>query len=131
MAEPQSSALHDQAPPSAPALATLKKRADFLACAGGRSAHAPGMVVQARPRAGGGEGIRVGFTASRKIGKAVARNRARRRLREAARQVLPARGRAGWDYVLIARSETTNSRPFAKLLADLERALDRLHGGAP
>ena len=123
-------------PPDSPPLETLKKRAEFLACARGRSAHTPGMVVQSRRRKADGEGgsqggnqrIRVGFTASRKVGNAVIRNRARRRLREVAREVLPRRGRQGCDYVLIARNESTVSRPFTKLIGDLEQALDRLHG---
>ena len=115
-------------PPATPPLETLKKRAEFLACARGRSAHTPGMVVQSRRRKSDDQGIRVGFTASRKVGKAVARNRARRRLREVARQVLPRRGCEGFDYVLIARSGTTEARPFTRLVADLEQALDRLHG---
>jgi ribonuclease P protein component len=69
---------------------------------------------------------RIGFTASRKVGIAVARNRARRRLKAAAEAVLPKRGEPGFDYVAIARSETLTRR-FADLVADLETALGRVH----
>jgi ribonuclease P protein component len=116
-------------------LDTLKVRADFLrvASAGRRSA-GPGLVVQAASHpskpSGGATGIRVGFTASRKVGNAVVRNRAKRRMRAAAASVLPALGRPGTDYVLIARAGTAD-RPFAKLIADLEAALRRIgRGGA-
>jgi ribonuclease P protein component len=67
----------------------------------------------------------VGFTASRKVGNAVLRNRAKRRLRAAAAAVLPRLGRPGTDYVLVARGETA-SRPFAELLANLESAVRQL-----
>jgi len=87
----------------------------------------PGLVLQICDRADG-EGLRVGFTASRKVGGAVERNRARRRLRAAAEQVLGAKGRAAHDYVLIARAETAR-RPFQLLLDDLDRALARLGDG--
>lgn len=70
--------------------------------------------------------IRVGFTASRKIGNAVARNRARRRLKAAAQSLLPLYGLAGNDYVLVARRETLN-RPFAGLLDDLQSAVLAAH----
>jgi ribonuclease P protein component len=69
----------------------------------------------------------VGFTCSRKVGNAVARNRAKRRLRAAARAVLPETGRPGWDYVLIGRPEATAGRAWPDLLADLRAALARVH----
>jgi ribonuclease P protein component len=113
-------------------VARLKRRAEFLRVAGGRRKWVtPGLILQAlrRPAAGAGEAAseapRVGFTASRKVGIAVSRNRARRRLRAAAEHVLPAHAAGGHDYVLIARGETL-TRPFASLLTDLETALRRL-----
>jgi len=66
--------------------------------------------------------VRVGFTASRKVGNAVVRNRAKRRLRAAAAEVLARQGTPGTDYVLIARSGT-GTRPYAQLVGDLEGAL--------
>lgn len=55
------------------------------------------------------------------------RNRAKRRLREAARAVMPGRAREGWDYVLVGRPGATVARPFALLVKDLEGALDSIH----
>jgi ribonuclease P protein component len=85
------------------------------------------LVLQAAPRSPRSEGreVRVGFTASRKVGNAVVRNRAKRRLRAAAARLLTARGNPGTDYVLIARAATPG-RPFAALLEDLEAALRRV-----
>jgi ribonuclease P protein component len=102
----------------------LKTRADFLRVAGTRvRAARPGLVLQAAPRPGDGAlALRVGFTASKRVGNAVARNRAKRRLRAAAASVLPLHGKPGTDYVLIARAET-GGRVYAELLADLEGAL--------
>ena len=102
----------------------LKKRAEFLRIAAARqSAGATGLVLQAASRAGNDPGI--GFTASRKVGNAVARNRAKRRLRALAREMLPEAARPDLDYVLIARS-TTPHRPYTLLRTDLIRVLKRL-----
>ncbi|SIO29809.1 ribonuclease P protein component [Vannielia litorea] len=108
-------------------LEVMKKRADFLACARARRQHTPGFVVQGRKR-GEGEALRVGFTCSKKVGNAVARNRAKRRLREIARAVLPGAGKPGWDYVLIGREAETARRDFALMQDELRAALDKLHG---
>ncbi len=90
------------------------------------------MIVQARRREAREDSgaVRVGYTCSKKVGNAVARNRAKRRLRAAARVVLPGVGRSGWDYVLIGRSEATAARPFGLLCEDLASAVAALHGTA-
>lgn len=70
--------------------------------------------------------MRVGLTASRKVGNAVCRNRARRRLRALAERVMPLHAERGHDYVLIARARTVD-RPFPALVEDLESAMKRLN----
>ena len=109
------------------AIETMLRRADFLRAAQAGRHGAPGLLLQARDRADGDPRVRVGFTCSKKIGNAVTRNRAKRRLRALARAVLPGRARAGWDYVLVGRPGATVDRPYADLLADLATALDRVH----
>lgn len=107
-------------------LPVLTQRADFLAAARGRRQGTAGFLLQARNR--GDEGpARVGFTCSKKIGNAVARNRAKRRLREVARQGLPGQARPGWDYVLIGRPGATINRDFKALCDDLDYALRKVH----
>ena len=116
-------------PPAPPvSTETLAKRADFLRAAQARRQSTPGVLLQARDRADGNARLRIGYTCSKKVGNAVARNRAKRRLREIARQVLPRAGRPGWDYVLVGRPGVTAERPFAEMLTDLTRALERVHG---
>lgn len=132
---------------SAP-IARLKKRQQFLDVARGRKWAMPGLVLQASPRMGTGIAmpeanaksadetqpeideprpeIRAGFTVTKKVGNAVTRNRARRRLKEAARIVLPLHAKSGCDYVLVGRAGTL-IRPWVKLLDDLRGALDKAH----
>lgn len=114
------------------AIATLKRRSEFLRLRGGRRWSSPAFVIEMRAREGASSGVagpggaaRFGFTATRKLGNAVTRNRIRRRLKEAVRIVAPGRARDGCDYVLIARAAAA-SRPFAALERDLIAALGRL-----
>lgn len=113
------------------ALPRIKRRRDFLRAARtGKRAARPGLVLQAQPvppTADGEAPLRVGFTATKKLGNAVVRNRTKRRLREAARLVLgpqPAAflERGGWDLVLIGRDDTRR-REFRTLMGDLRGAL--------
>ncbi|SLN25354.1 ribonuclease P protein component [Oceanibacterium hippocampi] len=103
----------------------LKRRADFLRIAAkGRKCAAPGLVLQAalsrheeRPR--------IGFTVTRKVGNAVTRNRAKRRLRALAMEILAPHAHSDYDYVLIGRG-TTPGRPFDALRRDLEKSMRKL-----
>ncbi len=110
-----------QAPERVKPLARLKKRAEFLFVRGGVKAARGAVLIEARRRAADGP-YRLGLTATKKIGGAVIRNRARRRLREAARALLPAHGAPGVDYVFVARAEAP-STPWAALLDDVGNAL--------
>lgn len=119
----------------------LKRRAEFLqVAAANRKWVAPGLILQVRrqpspdsnsddaPRAARPAAacapVRVGFTASRKVGNAVQRNRARRRLRAVAQQVLE-HAEPGTDFVLIARPATIE-RDYQALVGDLVAGLKRL-----
>lgn len=101
----------------------IRKRADFVALNGKTKVSTPGFTLLARDRGDNDDGVRVGFTCSKKVGNAVERNLAKRRLREAARAVIPDRGQAGWDYVLIGRAGVTAELPLSRLKSDIEAAV--------
>ncbi len=100
---------------------------------GGARFTVPSLVLQARKREGETEErhlARFGFTATKTLGGAVLRNRARRRLKEAVRLAGPSLAVEGYDYVLIAR-EGTVQRRFTDLIKDLQRALAKVHEPSP
>ena len=108
-------------------LSVLRKRSDFLRVSRGRRVVTPGFILQAHPAPSQiSDQLRIGFTCSKKVGNAVARNRAKRRLREIARLILPQHGVHGTDYVLVGRKDTTGTLPFTQLQADLKRAVTKL-----
>lgn len=128
-----------------PDVVALLERRDFIAATrfGAKQARA-GLVLQARPNgltpiadtpttSAHGDSdvserrpsIRIGLTASKKVGNAVARNRAKRRLRALARDILVREAALGHDYVLVARAATA-SRPFDRLASDLRSSLKKL-----
>ena len=109
-------------------LGRLKKRSEFLRVRGGRYQARPHIVIQMRARDKQDytpNQINVGFTATKKIGNAVIRNKCKRRLRELARALLPEYGKGGYDYVFIARATTAQAN-WADLRKDVEKALLRL-----
>jgi ribonuclease P protein component len=110
---------------SAVVMERLRQRAQFLAVAAGSKFPAAGFVLQARRRDDEGP-ARVGFTVSKKVGKAVERNRVRRRLREAVRLSGALRMHPGHDYVVVGRRAAL-TQDFARLMGDLEHTLIRLH----
>jgi ribonuclease P protein component len=105
----------------------LKRRAEFQRVSRGCRWQGEAFVLQAAPRRESStSGPRVGFTATRKTGGAVERNRLRRRLKEALRLAEKLDAKPDHDYVLIARRGAL-SRPFELLRADLNRAFAAIH----
>jgi ribonuclease P protein component len=114
--------------PKGSSVGRLKRRADFLRVAAARRKWAaPGLILQAAPQPEASiptDSIRVGLTASRKVGNAVKRNRARRRLKALVAEMIAGGANPGLDLVLIARSATVD-RPFDDLRRDLQQSLQR------
>lgn len=106
-------------------MGVIKKRRDFLAMHGAPKAHSASFLMLARANPENGPGVRLGLTVTKKLGGAVVRNRIRRRLRAAAREVFPSHAAAGTDYVLVAR-KAAYARNYPLLLDDMKRALLRL-----
>jgi len=105
----------------------LQKRAEFLRTRGGRSWTGPSLVLQARRKERDGpDAARFGFTATKRLGSAVRRNRARRRLKEAVKLTAPDHARAGYDYVVIARQGTL-THTFPDIVKELKTALRKVH----
>jgi ribonuclease P protein component len=102
----------------------LRRRADFLAAAGGRKVASAAFVLQVLGRADSGP-IRVGFTVSKKVGNAVERNRVRRRLKDVVKRSAAGRLQCGHDYVLIGRRAALQL-PFVRLVEEFTTALRRL-----
>ncbi len=111
-----------------PVVKHMRKRTEFLAAAKAPFTAVGAVLVQMRARHDGETEIRLGFTATKKIGGAVVRNRAKRRLREAARAAITDLGQGGCDYVFVARQGAPD-RPFELLLKDVRHALERLASG--
>jgi ribonuclease P protein component len=103
----------------------LRRRADFMAAAGGRKVTTAAFVLQARGRADDNGPVRVGFTVSKKVGTAVERNRVRRRLKDVVKRSAAGRLRSGHDYVLIGRRAALKL-PFVRLVEEFKTALRRL-----
>ncbi len=128
-------AIADRDPAVVSKVVRLKRRSEFLSVAAtGRRWVAPAFVLQVGPRPIDAQQacaeIGLGFTATKRIGNAVARNRAKRRLREAARQLLPHAAASGHDFVLIARAEVLTC-VFQTLSDDLEKAFSRVLTAKP
>jgi ribonuclease P protein component len=112
-------------PQKAQRLASIKNRSDFLAANGGLRTTTPGFILLVRDRKDSDQAMRVGFTVTKKIGGAVVRNRMKRRFRALAREIVPTKGFAGADHVMIGRANGVE-RDFGVLRDELGQALDRL-----
>jgi len=116
---------------SKPILGKITKKSDYLKMRAGLKFATPGFIIQARNRIKENSihppQIRYGLTCSKKVGNAVKRNRAKRRLRALVKKIISVEGLKGWDYVLIGKEKTTEKISFKILEENLTEALSKLH----
>ena len=116
---------------SKPLLGKITKKSDYLKMKTGLKFVTPGFIIQARNRRKectiDPYQIRYGLTCSKKVGNAVKRNRAKRRLRALVKIIIPIEGLKGWDYVLIGKEKTTEGISFKILETNLKDTLSKLH----
>ena len=105
----------------------LKNRSDFLRTAKGKTVHKKAFVLQGSLRSDYAINVRIGFTCTKKVGNAVLRNLAKRRLREVAQNIFPNNGVDGWDYVLVGKKDFTAKLNFEMMTKDLTQALQQIH----
>lgn len=102
---------------------TLKASEDFQRIARtGRKWTGSAFIMQVLKSEDASLPFRVGFTVSRRVGNAVQRNRAKRRLREMVRLFLKQQAPTGYDVVLIAKT-SAGSMDFAAMCADFHKGL--------
>ena len=124
---------------------TLKNRQDFVRAAKGVKVVCSSLIVQAALSLPNKEGrkqkifyneikdnssstniFQIGFTATKKLGKAHIRNKVKRRIRAAAKKILPQYGLNGVDYVLIGRYNTCDIE-FKNLEKDLTYGINKIN----
>lgn len=111
-------------------LERIKTRKEYLAIAAtGRRWVTPAFVIQTKESGDKDSAPHVGFTVTKKVGNAVIRNRVRRRLKEAAREIIPFKASRGWEYVLIGR-HTCLDITYERIKSDLKWALKKLDAKA-
>ena len=110
---------------------TIKNRRDFLKGNNAHYAAMPSVVIQSYMRTDEvvktDESVMMGITCSKKVGNAVKRNRAKRRLREAGKIVLKEIGIKKTNYIFIARKSMTVKAKFTDLCRDIEVGIKKIH----
>ena len=114
-----------------PKLIKITKKNEYLRMRSGLKISTPGFILQARQRENEDtvdrSSIRYGLTCSKRVGNAVKRNRAKRRLRALVNDIITTKGFKGWDYVLIGKEQTTEKLSFKILEKNLTESLVKLH----